>query len=77
MIERFSDAASVSMDEWLKQAKQSEDAAANGMYLFHNGVVRATAKARVRENRDVPDVNGLDLTVNWEGAETAVAETEY
>ena len=37
-----------SMDEWLKEAKADEHAANCGMYLFHNGVVRRTAKAQVR-----------------------------
>ncbi len=39
-----------SMDEWLKEAKASENAAHTGMYLFHVGVVREDAKALVREN---------------------------
>lgn len=33
-----------SSEEWLKQAKKSIDADKVGMYLVHNGVVRATAK---------------------------------
>ena len=37
-----------SMDEWLKKAKADEHAAICGMYLFHNGVVRRTAKAQKR-----------------------------
>ena len=37
-----------SMDEWLKKAKADEHAANCGMYLFHNGVVRRTAKAQKR-----------------------------
>lgn len=39
-----------SMDAWLQEAKALEGAGKIGMYLVHNGVVRATAKARVRQN---------------------------
>lgn len=38
-----------SMDEWLKEAKQDPKAAQCGMFLTHNGVVRITPKAQVRE----------------------------
>ena len=37
-----------SMDAWLVEAKQHPDAAKIGMYLFHDGVVREDAKAKVR-----------------------------
>lgn len=37
-----------SMDAWLKEAKADPSAAKIGMYLTHNGIVRETAKARVR-----------------------------
>ena len=39
-----------SLDAWLREAKQEATAKGCGMYLFHNGVVRETAKAQVREN---------------------------
>ena len=39
-----------SMDEWIKEAKADPAAADCGMFLFHNGVVRRTAKAKVRQN---------------------------
>ena len=38
-----------SMDAWLAEAKAHPDAAKCGMYLFHTGVVRSDAKAKVRE----------------------------
>ena len=38
-----------SMDEWLREAKVSPNAAQCGMILTHNGIVRATPKAQVRE----------------------------
>lgn len=37
-----------SLDEWIAEAKNAENASDCGMYLFHNGVVRATPKAKVR-----------------------------
>lgn len=37
-----------SIDAWLREAKADSSASACGMYLTHNGVVRATPKAEVR-----------------------------
>ena len=37
-----------SVDAWLREAKADVSAADCGMYLTHNGVVRATPKAEVR-----------------------------
>lgn len=37
-----------SMDEWIKEAKKDRNASECGMYLFHTGVVRKSAKAKVR-----------------------------
>ena len=37
-----------SIDAWLREAKADASAAGCGMYLTHNGVVRATPKAEVR-----------------------------
>ena len=37
-----------SVDAWLRQAKAAPSAAECGMYLTHNGVVRATPKAEAR-----------------------------
>ena len=48
------------MDAWLKEAKNSENADKCGMFLFHNGVVRATAKAEVRNGeQNTPAVKGM------------------
>lgn len=41
-----------SMDQWLKEAKCSKNADKIGMFLTHNGVVRESAKAKVRENKE-------------------------
>lgn len=37
-----------SMDAWLAEGKASEQASQVGMWLTHNGVVRATPKRQVR-----------------------------
>ena len=34
------------MQEWLEEAKKSENAAQCGMFLTHNGVVRCTPRSR-------------------------------
>ena len=48
-----------SMDQWLKEAKSHESAPKIGMYLTHNGIVRQSAKARVRYGEDAKDVTGM------------------
>ena len=48
-----------SMDAWLRDAKNDVSAPECGMYLFHNGVVRETARAKVRNGEDAPDVSGM------------------
>ena len=40
---------SPSMDSWLKEAKAHESSPKIGMYLTHNGIVRESAKAKVRQ----------------------------
>ena len=44
--------SSPSVDEWLKEAKHDSRAAEVGMFLIHNGVVRETPKAKVRQGYD-------------------------
>ncbi len=49
-----------SLDLWLKEAKEEACAADCGMYLFHNGVVRKSAKAAVRgTGTDCGPVKGM------------------
>lgn len=65
-----------SMDAWLREAKTDPSAHNVGMYLAHNGVVRATAKAAVREGQtDTLPVTGLVFSYDREKVNTAVAET--
>ena len=49
-----------SMDAWLAEAKAQEDAGKIGMYLCHDGVVRESAMAQVREgDAEVKPVRGM------------------
>lgn len=67
---------SPSMDAWLKEAKAHESAEKIGMYLTHNGVVRKSAKAKVRLGEsDTKDVTGMWFSYDEEKAEKAVQET--
>ncbi len=64
-----------SMDAWLKEAKASENADKCGMFLAHNGVVRITPKAQVREGVEgLGEVAQVDFSYDAEGVEAAVAE---
>lgn len=65
-----------SMDAWLREAKAHPDADKVGMYLTHNGVVRGTAKARVRLGaQDAQPVTGMTFSYDREKMDAAVAET--
>ena len=48
-----------SMDAWIKEAKLDPAAADCGMFLFHNGIVRQTARAQVREGKESAPVTGM------------------
>lgn len=52
-----------SWDEWMDEAKRSQDAARVGMYLCHTGVVREDSRAKVRNGieNDKP-VTGMDFS---------------
>ena len=63
-----------SMDQWIAEAKASENADQCGMFLTHNGVVRATAKAQVREGQEMPAVSQVEFSYDAEGLEAAIAE---
>lgn len=65
-----------SMDAWLKEAKAHPDADKIGMYLTHNGVVRATAKAQVREGASgAKPVTGMTFAYDAAKVDAAVAAT--
>ncbi len=65
-----------SLDQWLREAKARPDAHRAGMYLFHNGVVRESAKALVREGaEDAPAVTGMDFSYDHNKLEALLAQT--
>ena len=64
-----------SLDAWLADAKASPNADQCCMFLTHNGVVRQTAKARVRQgDQTVADVEAVKFSYDEEGLKAAVAE---
>lgn len=66
-----------SVDEWLREAKVDPSAGKVGMYLTHNGVVRATAKAQVRNgDGNASPVIGMSFSCNRGKAEAAAAEAK-
>ena len=65
-----------SMDLWLKEAKMHESAPNIGMYLTHNGVVRQSAKAKVRLNEEnTLPVAAMDFSYDRDKVETVLAAT--
>ncbi len=64
-----------SADDWLREIKAQPFAGQIGMYLIHNGVVRATARSKVREGDDqARPVIGMFFSCDGEKAEAAAAE---
>lgn len=65
-----------SMDKWLKAAKSKKSAKKCGMYLYHIGMVREDAKARVRfdDNRTLPVV-AMNFDYDSEKVNQAIEET--
>jgi len=65
-----------SMDEWLKEAKTDPAALQEGMFLVHNGVVRQTPKAKVRQGIDGGSlVTGMEFAYDAVKVDTVIAET--
>lgn len=66
-----------SMDAWMAEAKAHESAKNIGMYLTHNGVVRQSAKAQVREGAEgTRPVIAMDFRYDAEKVEE-VMEAAY
>ena len=64
-----------SINDWLKEAKNSPAAANVGMFLVHNGVARETAKAKVRFNEEnTKPVVGMEFSYDAEKLEKVVAD---
>lgn len=65
---------SPSMDAWLKEAKADPSAPKIGMYLTHNGVVRQSPKALVRQgDTSALPVKGMRFSYDRAGVEAAIA----
>ena len=65
-----------SMDAWMAEAKAHESAPKIGMYLTHNGIVRKSAKAKVRYGEDnTRAVTGMLFSYDQEKVEAAISET--
>jgi len=65
-----------SVDEWLKEAKNDPAALQEGMYLVHNGTVRQTPKAKVRQGLDDGSlVTGMEFFYDAEMVDAAIAKT--
>ena len=64
-----------SIDQWLKEAKADPKAAQCGMFLTHNGTVRVTPKAQVREGVEgLGDVAQVEFSYDAAGVDAAVAD---
>ncbi len=67
---------SPSIDEWLKEVKTDPAALQDGMFLVHNGVVRQTPKAKVRQGLDDGSlVKGMEFVYDAAKVDAAIAET--
>ena len=66
---------SPSIDQWLTEAKAHESAPKIGMYLTHNGIVRQTAKAKVRQGEEAADVTGMLFSYDKEKVDAVIADT--
>ena len=66
-----------SMDAWIKEAKEDKSAPECGMYLFHNGIVRQSARAKVRQGDiSASDVKGMVFSYDKEKVGEAVENTQ-
>ena len=63
-----------SIDQWLAEAKQSPNADKCGMFLAHNGIVRSTAKAQVRQGEEKSAVAQVEFSYDAAGVDAAVQE---
>ena len=65
-----------SVEKWLEEAKQAENAEKVGMYLLHNGVVRQSSRAKVRLGAEsAPDVQKMYFSYDEAKVQKAVEET--
>lgn len=77
MIDKKSKRTPPSMDTWLKEVKNDQNASEEGMYLIHNGVVRKTPKAKVRQGIDNGStVEKLEFSYDTEKVQRVIEETK-
>ena len=65
-----------SMDIWLKEAKAHEPAPRIGMYLTHNGIVRESNKASVRNGEAERKVKGMLFSYDEEKLNSVIADAK-
>ena len=64
---------SPSMDQWLKEAKAHDSAPKVGMYLTHNGIVRQSARSKVRQgDPNSKPVSGMVFSYNADLVESVI-----
>ena len=63
-----------SMDLWLREAKAHESAPRIGMYLTHNGIVRESNKASVRNGEAERKVKGMLFSYDEEKLDSVIAD---
>lgn len=64
-----------SQDEWIAEAKSDPSAENIGMYLTHTGVVRKTAKSKVRSGEEgTRPVSGMHFAYDEAKVEDAISE---
>jgi len=63
-----------SMDLWLREAKAHESAPRIGMYLTHNGIVRESSKASVRNGEAERKVKGMLFSYDEEKLNSVIAD---
>ena len=64
-----------SMDVWLQEAKRHESAPKIGMYLTHHGVVRQSARAKVRLGaEDTKPVTGMYFAYDREKVDAVIVD---
>ena len=65
-----------SQDAWIREAKEDPSAENIGMYLTHTGIVRKSAKAKVRSGAEGTDpVTGMHFSYDEAKVEAAIAGT--
>ena len=68
---------SPSMDQWLKEAKAHESAPKIGMYLTHNGIVRQSARSKVRQgDPNSRPVSGMGFSYDAELVEDVINDAK-